>query len=187
MCLPSLASLVLLSVFTLCKQTPHPRGVGVGRSQSANLCSRVSFLWPLNEPCAALISAWFPCSHACMSVAQSCPTLCDPLDHSAPGSSVPGILQARILGWVATSFSSIHLLEHKQKGNPPRWRHRARVWAGSIELNSVTELQNNEANSKPGFHFRVWVSLLCSRLGITVSFSKPFTLSLASWFCLSCF
>ena len=32
---------------------------------------------------------------------QSCPTLCDPIDGSPPGSSVPGILQARILEWVA--------------------------------------------------------------------------------------
>ena len=36
---------------------------------------------------------------------QSCPTLCDPVDGSPPGSSVPGILQARILEWVAISFS----------------------------------------------------------------------------------
>ena len=38
-------------------------------------------------------------------VAQSCPTLCDPMDCSLPGSSVHGILQARILKWVAISFS----------------------------------------------------------------------------------
>ena len=38
-------------------------------------------------------------------VAQSCPTLCDPLDCSPPGSSVHGILQARILEWVVISFS----------------------------------------------------------------------------------
>ena len=37
---------------------------------------------------------------------QPCPTLCDPIDKSSPpGSSVPGILQARILEWVAISFS----------------------------------------------------------------------------------
>ena len=36
---------------------------------------------------------------------QSCPTLCDPIDGSPPGSAVPGILQARILGWVDVSFS----------------------------------------------------------------------------------
>ena len=37
---------------------------------------------------------------------QSCPTLCDPIDSSPPGSSVPGILQVRILEWVAISFSN---------------------------------------------------------------------------------
>ena len=37
---------------------------------------------------------------------QSCPTLCDPIDRSPPGSSVPGILQARTLEWVAISFSN---------------------------------------------------------------------------------
>ena len=38
-------------------------------------------------------------------VAQSCPTLCDPMDYSLPGSSVHGIFQARVLEWVAISFS----------------------------------------------------------------------------------
>ena len=36
---------------------------------------------------------------------QSCPTLCEPMDHSPPGSSVHGIIQARILEWVAMPFS----------------------------------------------------------------------------------
>ena len=38
-------------------------------------------------------------------VAESCPTLCDPMDCSLPGSSVQGILQERILEWVAIFFS----------------------------------------------------------------------------------
>ena len=37
---------------------------------------------------------------------QSCPTLCDPIDGSPTGSSIPGILQARTLEWVAISFSN---------------------------------------------------------------------------------
>ena len=37
---------------------------------------------------------------------QSCPTLCDPIDGSPVGSSVPGILQARVLEWVAIAFSN---------------------------------------------------------------------------------
>ena len=37
---------------------------------------------------------------------QSCPTLCDPIDGSSPGSPVPGILHVRTLEWVAISFSN---------------------------------------------------------------------------------
>ena len=43
---------------------------------------------------------------AAAKLLQSCPTLCDPIDGSPPGSSVPGILQARTLEWVAMSFSN---------------------------------------------------------------------------------
>ena len=43
----------------------------------------------------------------CCSVAQSCLTLCDPMDCSLPGSSVHGIFQARILEWVVISFSRV--------------------------------------------------------------------------------
>ena len=43
--------------------------------------------------------------YVCVLVAQSCLTLCDPVDYSPPGSSVNGILQARILEWVAISYS----------------------------------------------------------------------------------
>ena len=47
--------------------------------------------------------------HCCAAAAkscQSCPTLCDPIDGSPPGSPIPGILQARTLEWVAISFSN---------------------------------------------------------------------------------
>ena len=45
------------------------------------------------------------CVHVCVLVTQSCLTLCDSMDCSLPGSSVHGIFQARILEWVAISFS----------------------------------------------------------------------------------
>ena len=45
-------------------------------------------------------------------VAQLCPSLCDPMDCSLPGSSIHGIFQARVLEWVAISFSNLHVLEH---------------------------------------------------------------------------
>ena len=47
-----------------------------------------------------------PAAAAAAKSLQSCPTLCDPIDGSPPGSRVPGILQARTLEWVAISFSN---------------------------------------------------------------------------------
>ena len=47
----------------------------------------------------------FICKEMELKLAQSCLTLCDPMDCSPPGSSAHGILQARVLGWVATPFS----------------------------------------------------------------------------------
>ena len=45
-----------------------------------------------------------PAPSAAAKSLQSCPTLCDPIDGSPPGSPVPGILQLRTLEWVAISF-----------------------------------------------------------------------------------
>ena len=48
----------------------------------------------------------YPAAAAAAKLLQSCPTLCDSMDGSPPGSPIPGILQARILEWVAISFSN---------------------------------------------------------------------------------
>ena len=48
---------------------------------------------------------------------QSCPTLCDPIDGSPPGSFVPGILQSRTLKWVAISFSNVWKWKVKVKSH----------------------------------------------------------------------
>ena len=55
---------------------------------------------------------------------QSCLTLCDPIDSSPPGSSAPGILQARILEWVAISFSNAWRWKVKVKSLSP-----VQLWA----------------------------------------------------------
>ena len=52
---------------------------------------------------------------------QSCPTLCDPIEGSPPGSPVPGILQARTLEWVAISFSN--------------------AWKWIVKVNSLSRVQ----------------------------------------------
>ena len=52
---------------------------------------------------------------------QSCPTLCDPIDDSPPGSPVPGILQAKTLEWVAISFSNAWKWKVKVKSFSRVW------------------------------------------------------------------
>ena len=54
-------------------------------------------------------------------VTQSCPTLCDPMDCSLPGSSIHGIFQARVLEWGATAFSKVEKDGPLRKGilQPP--------------------------------------------------------------------
>ena len=60
------------------------------------------FISPINQLSSHRLSA----AAAAAKSLQSCPTLCDPRDGSAPGSPVPGILQARMLERVAISFSN---------------------------------------------------------------------------------
>ena len=50
------------------------------------------------------------CAQAWTKSLQSCPTLCDPINNSPPGSPIPGIFQARVLEWGAIAFSVICLL-----------------------------------------------------------------------------
>ena len=89
-------------------------------SSAAVLCSVTSdSLWPHGlYPTVAhrLLCPWdfpgkntgvrCPAAAAAAKSLQLCPTLCDPIDGSPTGSPVPGILQARILEWVAISFSN---------------------------------------------------------------------------------
>ena len=61
--------------------------------------------WSRHIPCSQKFHSWVYVSMC--SVTQSWPTLCNPMDCSLAGSSAHGILQARILEWVAISFSNI--------------------------------------------------------------------------------
>ena len=70
-----------------------------------------------NESC---IVVWTAAAAAAKSL-QSCPTLCNPIDGGPPGSPIPGILQARILEWVATSFSNAWKCKVKVKSLSRVW------------------------------------------------------------------
>ena len=79
------------------------------KSHKKWLCLLYSKLtWEINCEISALldISIFLLSAAAAAKSLQSCPTLCDPIDDSPPGSAVPGILQARTLEWVAISFSN---------------------------------------------------------------------------------
>ena len=62
-----------------------------------------------------------PAAAAAAELLQSCPTLCDPIESSPPGSPVPGILQARTLEWVAISFSNAWKWKVKVKSLSHVW------------------------------------------------------------------
>ena len=73
---------------------------GITNSMDMSLSKLQELFWTARPAVAVAAAA------AAAKSLQSCPTLCDPRDGSPLGSSVPGILQARILEWVAISFSN---------------------------------------------------------------------------------
>ena len=87
--------------------------------------------WSLHHNAVCLDSLWQSPFHSVVSLTmswavlrakllQSCLTLCDPMDYSPPGSSVRGILQARILEWVV--MSSLQGIFPTQRSNPHLWQ-----------------------------------------------------------------
>ena len=79
-------------------------------------------IWRQNWAAAAAAAKWL----------QLCPTPCDPIDGSLPGSPVPGILQARILEWAAISFSSVWKWKVKGK-SLSRVRLLATPWTAAYQ------------------------------------------------------
>ena len=95
-------------------------GVGINFSESKQGSIPVIFLGK---------SSWWEMYAAAKSL-QSCPTLCNPVDGSPPGSPVPGILQAGTLEWVSISFSNAWKWKVKVK-SPSRVRLFATPWTAA--------------------------------------------------------
>ena len=74
---------------------------------------------------------------------QSCPTLCDPIDDSPPGSPIPGSLQARILEWVTISFSNAWKWKVKVK-SLSRARLFATPWTAAYQAPSSMGFSRQE-------------------------------------------
>ena len=83
---------------------PHPGESFRSRDRTHTSCTAGGFFTtePLGKPYYLLCYAMLCYAKSL----QSCPTPCDPIDGSPPGSPVPGILQARTLEWAAISFSN---------------------------------------------------------------------------------
>ena len=91
---------------------------------------------------------------------QSCPTLCDPIDGSPPGSPVPGILQEGILEWVAMSFSNAQKWKVKVK-SLSRVRPSATPWTAAFQASPSMGFSRQEYWSgfpwpSPQFYLRVY-------------------------------
>ena len=90
------------------------------------LCYLLEFAWVRKIPWRKKAAA------AAAKSLQSCLTLCDPIDSSPLGSSVPGILQARILEWVAISFSNAWKWKVRVKSLSPA-RPLATTWTAAYQ------------------------------------------------------
>ena len=85
---------------------------------------------PLSYPCVD--STDYAAAAAAAKSIQSCPTLCDPIDGSPPGSPIPGILQARIQEWVAIPFSNAWKWKVKGKSLSRVWLF-ATPWSAAYQ------------------------------------------------------
>ena len=93
--------MIQMNLFTKQKQTHRPRKQTY-RHQREKVGRRDKLgAWNCHIHTAAAAAA-------AAKLLQSCPTLCDPIDGSPPGSSIPGILQPRTLEWAAISFSNTY-------------------------------------------------------------------------------
>ena len=113
----------------------HPPSERPERTTPAD--TLISDFWPselsVREWISVILSLWpFVAATAAAKSLQSCPTLCDPIDGSPPGSSVPRILQARTLEWVPISFSNAWKWKVKAK-SLSRVRLLATPWTAAYQ------------------------------------------------------
>ena len=89
-------------------------------------------------------------------VAQSCPTLCNPIDSSPPGSSVHGIFQARVLEWVAISFSNLDSILKNRDITLPSRVHLVKAMVFSIVLYGCVSWTIKKAEHQRNDAFELW-------------------------------
>ena len=136
---------------------------------------------PAGSPRLAPVSFPLYSSSVCVLVGQSCLTVCDPMDDSPLGSSVPTILQARILEWVAISFS-----RRSSWPRDPTWvsfitGRFFTVWATREEMTSpLLQTLSKQTVELPRFSFRKQ-SLQAQTLHSPSSPGSPLGFSVLLW------
>ena len=120
-----------------------------------------------------IVACYYFAAAAAAKSLQSCPTLCDPIDGSPPGSPVPGILQARTLEWVAISFPGCHFLLHARK-----WKVKVKLLS-RVQLSATPWTEAYQAPPTMGFSRQEYWSgvplpspSLCSKGPIRKLFSQ---------------
>ena len=101
----------------------------------------ISLHWSLRKAFLSLLEMYI--AYAAAKSLQSCPTLCDPIDGSPPGSPIPGILQARTLEWVAISFSNAWKWKVKVK-SLSHVRLPATPWTAALQAPASMGLSRQE-------------------------------------------
>ena len=103
---------------------------------------------------------------------QSCPTLCDPIDSSPPGSPIPGVLQARTLEWVAISFF-----------NAWKWKVKvnllSRVWPSATPWTAAFQPPPSMGFSRQEYWSGVPLPSLIYAMGIGKCYKPSFTLKIS--------
>ena len=126
----------------------------VGKLQWLSFCSiwiyqtNIFVYLKVTQCCMSVISqySWKKVYYNAAATAQSlqsCPTLCDPIDGSPPGSPVPGILQARTLEWAAISSSNVWKWKVKVK-SLSRVRLLATPWTAAYQAPSSMGFSRQE-------------------------------------------
>ena len=101
MCMQALLLLLLLSHFS------HVQLCGTPETAAHQAPPSLGFLRQEHWGCHFLLQCMKVKTES--EVSQSCPTLSNPMDCSLPGSSIPGIFQARVLEWIAIAFSHAYV------------------------------------------------------------------------------
>ena len=141
------------------------QNTGVGRHSLLQGIVPTQGLNPSFPHCRQIFTSWakreVPSLLKWSEVAQLCPTLCDPVDCSPPSSSIHGILQARILEWVAISFS-------RGSSQPRDWTQvshiagrRFNIWAtGEVCFLNIHQISSGLIHFVLAIHIEIFSILL---------------------------